>query len=303
MNHKILTASLVFAFLPVLACGDDETIDQEPLPADPTFLPTATILDFPVTAANTTGTQTVGITNGGQADLSLSDVSFSGPDAGLFSLISVSPEDQVIPSRESAQIVIGFTPTARGVFQASIDISSNASNIPEASLSLVGPSVLTKTGPALPDIEPIDAVVSPLETNPDFCDASGIACASLAYYNLGRDSLVITGYEIENTEAYDFLPLDDSAPTLDARPPIPGMSCAQNGESDCDGVEGDPSDDRELFCFGNGTAETEDDVCAISVPGESFIVFFLEAKGSGNTTFTINSNDGDEPAITIDLQN
>ncbi|MEM6734108.1 MAG: hypothetical protein AAF658_21275, partial [Myxococcota bacterium] len=147
--------------------------------------------------------------------------------------------------------------------------------------------VETTTGPALPDIAAIDDPVTPVELDSSF--------AFVGFYNLGRDSLVVTGYNIGDTSLFDFNPVN--------APPIPGASCAENGEPDCNGDPTTAADDRALFCFTADPEDPSDDVCAVTVPGGQFLSFALDVLGAGSTTFTVSSNDADTPMLTIGLDN
>ncbi|MEL6546273.1 MAG: hypothetical protein AAFQ82_16715 [Myxococcota bacterium] len=76
-----------------------------------------------------------------------------------------------------------------------------------------------------------------------------------------------------------------------------------NGEADCNGDPNDPTDDRELFCFVGDPMDDMDDVCAVSIPGETFLSLQVDAVGSGNTTLTVTSNDSDQSSLDITLSN
>ncbi len=285
MKTKFFTVSVAALAVAVAACGDDEMIMQEPLPQEPVLSIFPPVLDFEVAAVDVSATSTasVSVTNIGQDPLELSNITVTGGDAGLFTVVEPASGSVTVASRATSLIEIEFAPTARGVFRAQLALDSNASNLSSATIELVGPAVSTTSGVGFPDLEPIDDPVTPFE---------GTDFALVGLYNLGRASVVITGYELTGT-AFE----------LGAGVVVPGASCAMNGEADCNGNPDDPSDDRDLFCFVNDPEDDMDDVCAVSIPGEEFINLQLDAVGTGSSTFTVTSNDPDEPSLSITLQN
>ncbi|MEM6733647.1 MAG: hypothetical protein AAF658_18955, partial [Myxococcota bacterium] len=118
MNFGNVTLLLAGLGLAIAGCGDDDDpLMQEPLPQQPQLLPTAAVLDFPVTSMLVTGTRTVGLSNGGQQDLVITGIEIQGPDAGLFQLQSASPSNGsdeptplTIPTRQSGQLTVAFAP-------------------------------------------------------------------------------------------------------------------------------------------------------------------------------------------------
>lgn len=269
--------------LSLVACGDDEGPDgPEPLPAKPQLVTNGVIFAFPVTEANDTSRLVISLNNRGQEDLTVSDVALSGADAGAFSIVGVAPEGP-IESRRAATLTLEFSPDGRGVLQAQATLTSNAENFPTLPLEIIGPGVEegANQGVGLPDIEAIDDPVRPTEG-----DAGQ---AIVRFYNLGRDSLIITRYGIGDTTLFDFA----------ANVAIPGASCSTGGQADCE----PDGENVGLFCYSRGNADASDDVCALSVPGANFAGVQLDVLGSGSTAFEIDSNDPDSGTLSIGLQN
>lgn len=285
MKTKIMVACVAGWALSLSGCGDDDPMMQEPLPQEPVLSLFPPILDFAVAAVDVSGTSTasVSITNIGQDPLEFSNIAVAGADASVFTVTNPASGAVTVNSRATTLIEVEFAPTARGVFRAQLTLDSNASNLSNAAVELVGPAVATKSGVAFPDIEPIQDTVSPFE---------GTDFALVGLYNLGRASVIITDYEVTGTA----FALADGVV-------VPGASCAMGGEADCNGDPNDPSDDRELFCYVNDPADDMDDVCAVSIPGEEFINLQVDAVGSGSSTLNVTTNDPDEPVISVTLQN
>jgi len=98
---------------------------------------------FPQTQVGQNSSLTVGLSNLGDVAMSLTSVAIAGDSTGSFSLASTC--STVLTPNASCQVTITFTPTAAGLFQASLQITDNAPGSPQ-SLALSG----TATSPATP---------------------------------------------------------------------------------------------------------------------------------------------------------
>jgi 6-phosphogluconolactonase (cycloisomerase 2 family) len=98
---------------------------------------------FPQTPVGQSSSLTVGLSNLGNITMSLTSVAVVGDSTGSFSLTSTC--STVLTPNASCQATITFTPTAAGLFQATLQITDNAPGSPQ-SLALSG----TATSPATP---------------------------------------------------------------------------------------------------------------------------------------------------------
>ncbi|MFB6228520.1 MAG: choice-of-anchor D domain-containing protein, partial [Halobacteriales archaeon] len=80
-------------------------------------------IDFGEVNVNDTATESVTVTNEGNATLAISSVGISGADAGAFSVVSEG-SDTVAPG-ETTTIEVEFAPDSAGDFSAQLDIESN----------------------------------------------------------------------------------------------------------------------------------------------------------------------------------
>jgi cytochrome c553 len=90
--------------------------------------------------ASTSATQTVTVSNAGQAALVLASVSLSGANGGDFALSGTCAANASIAAGASCALTVRFTPTALGGRAASVSIASNASPV---TISLSGTGVAT----------------------------------------------------------------------------------------------------------------------------------------------------------------
>ena len=72
--------------------------------------------------------QTITVNNAGQAALSFSAISLSGPNAAIFQLGGSCAVTAPVPAGGSCTVTVIATPTAAGSFSANVNLASNASN-------------------------------------------------------------------------------------------------------------------------------------------------------------------------------
>lgn len=202
ISRLLLTVTLALA----AACGDSgsgQTV--EPPPNTPRLMPTP--VDgwsvFTPVAVGKHASLPVSILNGGSQDLVVSTVTIQGslgPDAtAAFTVASTDYSTTPLKYGQALAIPVTFTPTSPGVYRAHVVIVSNAANNPSYSFELVGPATPT-TIPDAPVIAffPDDGAVSSL---------GGAAIAPVRFFNLGKQLLKITAYEISGAQgaAFSFL--------------------------------------------------------------------------------------------------
>jgi len=107
-----------------------------------------TSLSFGNQSVNTTsGVQTVTLTNGGTAALSLSSIALTGANAGAFAQTNTCGSS--LAAGASCKVSVTFDPTATGSQSASVSFTDNASGSPQSlSLSGTGTSATVSLSPS-----------------------------------------------------------------------------------------------------------------------------------------------------------
>jgi hypothetical protein len=126
---------LVVAFVSLVGCTGVSTSNktgQTPPPGSTLSLGSAS-LDFGSVAAGTNKTLTVTATNSGPASVTISSASVSTK----YFAITVPSLPATIASGQNTTLSVQFTPNAAGIFNATVTLTSDASNSP-ASLTLTG---------------------------------------------------------------------------------------------------------------------------------------------------------------------
>lgn len=98
-------------------------------------------------------TQNVNISNTGGAPLSVTGLSFSGPNAGQFQLASPPALPLTIPSGGSVNVGVAFNPSSVGPMGASLDIASSDAATPTVSVVLRGLGALGVGGTSEPSLQ------------------------------------------------------------------------------------------------------------------------------------------------------
>ncbi|WP_229256873.1 choice-of-anchor D domain-containing protein [Duganella lactea] len=97
--------------------------------AAPTIALSANGLNFgTLLTGSASPAQTITVSNAGQAALSLTGISLSGANAGIFQLGGTCATATAVPAGGSCTVTVVATPTAAGAFAANLTLASNASN-------------------------------------------------------------------------------------------------------------------------------------------------------------------------------
>ncbi len=189
----MLRPSIVVLALALCGCGDDpkDPPSDTPLPRAPQILPNPSgILIFPLTEANDVqGAELpVALGNGGQQDLVIDAVTLVGETTtGIFTLDALT--DNTVASRGTVLVPIHFNPTARGVYLATLRVTSNAANTPTLDVALVGPAATSLLGNQ-PDLAAFEDVAYAL---PDYGQGRLVFARLI---NLGPGLVHLTSYGI-----------------------------------------------------------------------------------------------------------
>ncbi len=257
-----------------VACADDEVSTAEDLPDGPQLINPG-FLAFGLTAPNAQKVSQIPIVNLGRDPLTISSVSIAGQDAARFTL--GQPIESTINPRRATSIPITFRPNAVGGYVANVTINSNAANFPEFVVDVVAPSGNGND----PNLQVADKTVS-ITVPASASEGRGV----LRYYNVGRESLIITGYAFTGSGAASF--------SLANGTPSPGGACKLNDVDDCD---------VGLFCKLDAPDAT-DGTCALSVPVADPVVLDIYYAGTGSQTanFRITPDGGSPVQVTVNGQ-
>jgi Abnormal spindle-like microcephaly-assoc'd, ASPM-SPD-2-Hydin len=154
-------------------------------------------VNFPDTTTNTTSAPiTVTITNGGNAALHVTGVTFAGTNPTDFALASDTCTGTTVAISATCTVGVTFTPSGTGARQANLQIADDASGSPQI-LALIGSGLAAST-PAV-TITPASPVMFP-------STAQGVASAPVVVTvtNSGNATLNITTVSIAGTNAGDF---------------------------------------------------------------------------------------------------
>jgi hypothetical protein len=257
-----------------VACGDEQVSTAEDLPDGPQLINPG-FLAFGLTEPGGQRISQIPIVNLGRDPLTISAVSIAGQDATRFTL--GQPIESIINPRKATSVPITFRPNVTGAYVANVTINSNAENFPVFVVDVVGPS---GDGDE-PNLQAADKTVS-ITVPAGAAEGRGV----LRYYNVGRESLFITGYEFIGAGAASF--------SLAEGTPRPGDPCALNDVDDCA---------LGLFCM----LEQADDTtgtCALSVPVADPVVLDIYYSGAGSQTasFRITPDNGSPVQVTVNGQ-
>lgn len=273
--------------------------------------------EFVIFGLRTTGEadfRDVVLVNGGSAKVELHDIRIEGRDEEAFEIESVIPDfpnEREIPPREAAGIRVQFTSQGRNVNVASLTIESNAANANVLEIELVGPGANDPV-PAEPDLHVFRGVEA-IKQRPGYA----VPVALARYFNLGGDTLEVSGYELTDAVGFQLLP----------GTPIPSIACAPDGvclpdaggavgccELACRGSCNGGSWDGQVCegpCPGNTVGDpnvecsemTCDPVRLVSGTYQMVPVAFANPSGSGpyDLDIIVSSNDPDQPRRLINI--
>jgi len=95
----------------------------------PAFVPGS--ISFPVTTPTQSNTMPVTITNHGNVDLKMADISLAGSNAGMFSFTSNCMAGSIAPGA-SCTLNVAFKPSSTGDYSATLKFTDNAPSSPQA---------------------------------------------------------------------------------------------------------------------------------------------------------------------------
>jgi hypothetical protein len=156
-----------------------------------------TDIDFGTVAVGDTVTEDATVTNTGDANLTITAVTVTGPDAGAFDAPSVADPITLAPG-ESVTEAITFAPTSSGDKSATITIESNDPEQPLTNVSVSGTAAET-----LPVIE-----VDPSSVEFGEVTVGEAATDSVAVTNTGDAPLELTSVSVTGSDASAFAVTD-----------------------------------------------------------------------------------------------
>ena len=292
------------------ACGDDGQVQKpKPLPKEPVLNPNPQqpFVFFKLTAAGSTNTGKFDINNGGQNDLKLKNITLAGDSANVFSdpyRVVSKQQDDILPadtvtvkSTDTVNILVDFAPTARGIYLATVALTSNADNLPALTMNLIATGSTAPINIQNPDME-IESSTVGLET----VDAQGGQGAIPRVFNLGGAPLQITSMK-EVADANDAFSLFNYQP---------GKTCVDDTQCEDPGVSNDDCVLCSTVCPGQGSdclpqGCIDDDTSRVCQPfsvigGNLFFqVYLFNGSASDTATVEVKSNNGTAPG-TITLQ-
>jgi hypothetical protein len=128
------TANLIATFTPTdpnTYASNSESVTLTIDPDAPAVTLSTSSLSFPSTVAGSTSTLPVTITNSGNATLNVTAIGNSGTNPSAFSHTSNCGGNPIAPGA-SCTAQVSFTPGAAGSFSATLDITDNAADSPQA---------------------------------------------------------------------------------------------------------------------------------------------------------------------------
>lgn len=263
-----LGAALFFAM--IAACGDDDESTAVELSERPQLVNQG-YLSFPLTVPGETASTVVPIGNYGREQLVISSITGGGQDQATFAI--GEPSATTISARDAMSIPVSFTPPEEGAYFSTVTIISNAENFPTFIVDLLGPAG-DRDSPSLHIAEKSLAIAIPAGEERQ----RGV----IRYYNVGRESLVVTGYAFGGASPGSFALADGTT--------VPGGPCTANGLECADG----------LFCRLEN-AQDENGTCALSTAGGYPIVLDIYYSGAGSQQATFSVIPLDGAAATIPL--
>lgn len=149
-DSRFVAALLCVLTIFMISCGGGGTSSAPPPPPqNPNYIVSSAQIGFGGQLVGSTQTQTVTVTNNGNASLVISSVAITGPNASEFKLLApATPPTPASPitlaANSTLTIQVSFTPGGTGTRTANVAVTDNASGSPH-SITLTG----TGTAPAL----------------------------------------------------------------------------------------------------------------------------------------------------------
>ena len=143
--------------------------------------------------AQTSGAQTITVTNSGTDTLKLAGISLMGQNPGDFTLVNLPMLPGTLAPKAMASFSVSFTPAASGARAAAVAIVSDDPNQPTASVVLVGNG-----------IQPVISVAPPKVDFGSLRVGKTSAPRTVTITNTGNDALKVTAISLLGANAADF---------------------------------------------------------------------------------------------------
>ncbi|MDK8464843.1 choice-of-anchor D domain-containing protein [Marinobacter sp. SS13-12] len=181
--------------------GQDNILQTLQVVPDEQFEPRIAVspesIDFGNVQAGTTAEEVVTISNTGQAELGINNISLGGTDAAAFTQTNSCT---TVAAGESCDVAVTYIPDGEGDQNAVLNIESGDTETPLVDVPLTGTSVLAP----VPEI-----VVTPEDISFGTVMLGETASAEVTISNEGNESLVITGIDISGGNSSDFIQTND----------------------------------------------------------------------------------------------
>lgn len=181
--------------------GQDNILQTIQVVPDEQFEPRIAVspedIDFGNVQAGTTAEEVVTISNTGQADLGINNISLGGDDAASFTQTNSCT---TVAAGESCNVTVTYVPEGEGDQNAVLTIESGDTENPVVDVPLTGTSVLAP----VPEI-----VVTPEEVSFGTVMLGETASAEVTIANEGNETLGINAIEIDGADSGDFLQTND----------------------------------------------------------------------------------------------
>ncbi|MEE8410547.1 MAG: hypothetical protein V3T05_13170 [Myxococcota bacterium] len=302
MAWRLVAIGVSLTLGAAVGCGDDDPkFPADTLPQRPQIRLNAQagVVAFGLTVDTETDVIDIVFNNGGKDDLVIekeSDIRVVGRDAAAFVLQTVMPaiddesRTRIVASREALTVRLAFTPNGRNVYLGTLIVESNAENFPSIEIELVGPGAGARVADA--------ADIFVFETTSVLSMQAGVdvPVGLVRFFNLGGSgpdastaTLVIDAYTLSDSTNFAFL----------SGTAVAGAVCDVAGVCVPDTTAG-----QTQGCCGG--LECDGTCDAVRVVSGQFVVFGVRLtdaapSGGADTTVTIESNDPDEPQVTITI--
>ncbi|MEP1703128.1 MAG: choice-of-anchor D domain-containing protein, partial [Marinobacter sp.] len=181
--------------------GQDNILQTVQVVPDEQFEPRIAVspdnIDFGNVQAGTTAEEVVTISNTGQAELGINNISLGGADAAAFTQTNSCT---TVAAGESCDVNVTYIPDGEGDQSATLSIESGDAENPVVDVPLTGTSVLAP----VPEIS-----VTPADVSFGSVMLGETATAQVTIANEGNASLMINAIEIAGTNSSDFTQTND----------------------------------------------------------------------------------------------
>lgn len=181
--------------------GQDNILQTMQVVPDEQFEPRIAVspenIDFGNVQAGTTADEVVTISNTGQAELGINNISLGGADAAAFTQTNSCT---TVAAGESCDVTVTYIPDGEGDQSATLTIESGDTENPVVDVPLTGTSVIAP----VPEI-----TVTPEDVSFGSVTLGETATAQVTIANEGNASLMINAIEIAGANSSDFTQTND----------------------------------------------------------------------------------------------